>query len=64
MKMVKSNFIGEATKGLYAVSALIRNNLAGQELFFAEAGSKLLQVFYLKIKTALLSYLECVHYCD
>ncbi|KAF3430872.1 hypothetical protein FNV43_RR25602 [Rhamnella rubrinervis] len=43
MKMVKSNFIDEATKGLYAVSALVRNNLAGQELFFAEAGSMLLQ---------------------
>lgn len=58
MKMVKSNFINEATKGLYAVSALVRNNLAGQELFFAEAGSMLLQVFTLKMKKALLSYLS------
>ncbi|XP_059658377.1 uncharacterized protein LOC132304643 isoform X2 [Cornus florida] len=38
MKMVKASFIEEAIKALYAVSALIRNNLDGQELFYAEAG--------------------------
>ncbi|XP_048318693.1 uncharacterized protein LOC107431822 isoform X2 [Ziziphus jujuba] len=43
MKMVKSNFIEEAIKCLYAVSALVQNNLAGQELFIAEAGLLLLQ---------------------
>ncbi|KAF4404685.1 hypothetical protein G4B88_006071 [Cannabis sativa] len=43
MKMVKSDGVEEANKGLYAVSALIRNNLVGQELFFAEAGVQLLQ---------------------
>lgn len=57
MKMVKSNFIEEAIKGLYAVSALVQNSLAGQELFFAEDGLLLLQVIYLRI-TVLLSYLE------
>ncbi|KAL2322237.1 hypothetical protein Fmac_026616 [Flemingia macrophylla] len=43
MKMVKSNSIEEANKALYAVSALIRNNLACQELFYAEAGGWMLQ---------------------
>ncbi|XAR64318.1 hypothetical protein NMG60_11024611 [Bertholletia excelsa] len=43
MKMVKSSFIEEATKALYAVSALIRNNLDGQELFYAESGDLMLQ---------------------
>lgn len=43
MKSVKSNLTEEAIKALYAVSALIRNNVKGQELFFAEAGNILLQ---------------------
>ncbi|XP_020208639.1 nucleotide exchange factor SIL1 isoform X2 [Cajanus cajan] len=43
MKMVKSNSIEEANKALYAVSALIRNNLDSQELFYAEAGGWMLQ---------------------
>ncbi|GAV77412.1 Fes1 domain-containing protein [Cephalotus follicularis] len=43
MKMVKSSFVEEAIKALYAVSALIRNNLAGQEMFYAEAGDLMLQ---------------------
>ncbi|KAI9157747.1 hypothetical protein LWI28_027332 [Acer negundo] len=43
IKMVKSSYIEEAVKALYAVSALIRNNLAGQELFYAEAGDLMLQ---------------------
>ncbi|XP_044462772.1 hsp70 nucleotide exchange factor FES1-like isoform X2 [Mangifera indica] len=43
MKMVKSSFVEEAVKALYAVSALIRNNVAGQELFYAEAGDLMLQ---------------------
>ncbi|KAF7838729.1 Nucleotide exchange factor SIL1 [Senna tora] len=42
-KMVKSNFVEEANKALYAVSALIRNNLAGQELFYTEAGHVMLR---------------------
>lgn len=44
MKMVKSSHVEEATKALFAVSALIRNNLDGQELFYAEAGDLMLQV--------------------
>ncbi|XP_025011943.1 hsp70 nucleotide exchange factor fes1 isoform X2 [Ricinus communis] len=43
MQMVKSNCAEEGIKALYAVSALIRNNLAGQELFYAEAGDQMLQ---------------------
>ncbi|KAA8532230.1 hypothetical protein F0562_032263 [Nyssa sinensis] len=43
MKMVKSSSIEEATKALFAVSALVRNNLDGQELFYAEAGDLMLQ---------------------
>ncbi|KAK7306615.1 hypothetical protein VNO77_44566 [Canavalia gladiata] len=43
MNMVKSNSIEEANKALYAVSALIRNNLASQDLFYAEAGGWMLQ---------------------
>lgn len=43
MKMVKSSFLEEARKALYAVSALIRNNLDGQELFYAETGDLMLQ---------------------
>lgn len=44
MKMVKSSFIEEAVKALYTVSSLIRNNLAGQEMFYVEAGDLMLQV--------------------
>ncbi|XP_062155292.1 hsp70 nucleotide exchange factor FES1 isoform X2 [Alnus glutinosa] len=43
MKMVKSSSVEEAIKALYAVSALIRSNLTGQELFYAEAGDIMLQ---------------------
>lgn len=43
MKMVKSSFIQEAAKALYAISALVRNNVDGQELFYAEAGDLMLQ---------------------
>ncbi|XP_014517152.1 hsp70 nucleotide exchange factor FES1 [Vigna radiata var. radiata] len=43
VKMVNSNSLEEANKALYAVSALIRNNLASQELFYAEAGGWMLQ---------------------
>jgi nucleotide exchange factor SIL1 len=45
--MVKSDSIEEGIKALYAVSALTRNNLASQELFYAEAGGLMLQVNYL-----------------
>jgi hypothetical protein len=47
MKMVKSSSIEEAIKALYAVSALIRSNLTGQDLFYAEAGDIMLQVTYI-----------------
>ncbi|KAI6686784.1 hypothetical protein NL676_032697 [Syzygium grande] len=43
MKMVKSEIVEEAIKAFYAVSALIRNNLAGQQLFYAQAGDLMLQ---------------------
>ncbi|KAE8694102.1 hypothetical protein F3Y22_tig00110788pilonHSYRG00441 [Hibiscus syriacus] len=43
MKMVNSSSADEATKAFYAVSALIRNNVGGQQLFFMEAGDKMLQ---------------------
>ena len=46
LKMVKSNCVEEASKALYAVSALIRSNLTSQELFYAEAGNLMLQVTY------------------
>ncbi|XP_045807570.1 nucleotide exchange factor SIL1 [Trifolium pratense] len=41
--MVKSDSKEEGIKALYAVSAVIRNNLASQELFYAEAGGSMLQ---------------------
>lgn len=50
MKMVKSSSIEEAIKALYAVSALIRSNLTGQELFYAEAGDIMLQVTYIRMR--------------
>jgi hsp70-interacting protein len=34
----------EATKALYAISALIRNNINGQEVFHSEKGVAMLQV--------------------
>ncbi|KAK4779592.1 hypothetical protein SAY87_015698 [Trapa incisa] len=43
MMMVRSSFVEEAIKALYAVSALIRNNFPGQQLFYAEAGDLMLQ---------------------
>ncbi|KAB1201710.1 Hsp70 nucleotide exchange factor fes1 [Morella rubra] len=43
MEMVKSSSTEEATKALYAVSALIRSNSVGQKLFYAEAGDIMLQ---------------------
>ena len=44
MKMVRSDVVEEATKALYAVSALIRNNFDGQKIFYAEAGDLMLKV--------------------
>ncbi|KNA23024.1 hypothetical protein SOVF_028410 [Spinacia oleracea] len=43
VKMVRSDVVDEATKALYAVSALIRNNQNGQEIFYAEAGDLMLK---------------------
>ncbi|XP_074264656.1 hsp70 nucleotide exchange factor FES1-like [Silene latifolia] len=43
IKMVKSDFTEEATKALYAVSAVIRNNVNAQEVFYAEAGDLMLK---------------------
>ncbi|KAL1550550.1 hsp70 nucleotide exchange factor FES1 [Salvia divinorum] len=38
-----SEFVEEAIKALHAISALIRNNLEGQQLFYKEAGDLMLQ---------------------
>lgn len=46
MKLVRSDVVEEAIKALYAVSALIRNNLNGQEKFYAEAGDFMLKVLF------------------
>ncbi|KAK1424506.1 hypothetical protein QVD17_19836 [Tagetes erecta] len=43
MMMVKSSFIDEAIKALYAVSSIIRNNQNGIELFFSEGGDLVVQ---------------------
>lgn len=52
VKMAKSCSVEEAIKALYAISALVRNNLDGQELFFQEAGYSMLQVMCMKIKSS------------
>lgn len=44
IKMVGSSYTEEAIKALYAISALIRNNEHGQELFFLANGHLMLQV--------------------
>lgn len=49
MKMMKSHSTEEAIKALFAVSALIRNNLIGQDMFYQEAGHAMLQVIQVKI---------------
>jgi len=43
IKMVGSSYTEEAIKALYAISALIRNNEHGQELFFVANGNLMLQ---------------------
>ncbi|KAA0039869.1 hsp70 nucleotide exchange factor FES1 [Cucumis melo var. makuwa] len=43
VSMVKSDFVEEAIKALYAISSLVQNNLSGQKLFYAEAGETMLQ---------------------
>ncbi|KAL9151925.1 hypothetical protein ABFS82_11G084100 [Erythranthe guttata] len=43
MEMAHSDFVEEATKSLYAISALIRNYPEGQDLFYMEAGDLMLQ---------------------
>lgn len=48
MERAHSDFIEEAIKALYAISALIRNNPEGQQLFYKEAGDLMLQVKTLK----------------
>lgn len=44
IKMTKSESVEEVIKALFAISALIRNNLVGQELFYSEAGDFMIQV--------------------
>lgn len=43
VRMAKSDFVEEAIKAFYAISSLVRNNLSGQELFYAAAGETMLQ---------------------
>lgn len=43
LKMVRSDSVEEAIKALYAVSAVIRDNLNAQEMFYAEAGDLMLK---------------------
>lgn len=43
MLMVKSSFIEEAIKALYAVSAIVRNNNKGIQLFYSEGGGVIIQ---------------------
>ncbi|KAJ9563942.1 hypothetical protein OSB04_009102 [Centaurea solstitialis] len=43
MMMVKSSFIEEAIKALYAVSAIIRNNPDGLKLFYSGGGDIMIQ---------------------
>ncbi|CAA7019255.1 unnamed protein product [Microthlaspi erraticum] len=43
IKMVNSSSTEEAVKALFAVSALIRNNVAGQDMFYAAHGYIMLQ---------------------
>ncbi|CAE6075923.1 unnamed protein product [Arabidopsis arenosa] len=43
IKMVNSSSAEEAVKALFAVSALIRNNIAGQDMFYAAHGYIMLQ---------------------
>lgn len=43
MMMVKSSFIEEAIKALYAVSAIIRNNPYGLKLFYSGGGDLMIQ---------------------
>lgn len=61
--MVKSSSVEEATKALYAVSALIRSNVAGQELFYAEAGDLMLQVAYIRMRKR-FGIICIADYCD
>ncbi|CAF2111190.1 hypothetical protein YC2023_102028 [Brassica napus] len=43
IKMVNSSSTEEAVKALFAVSALVRNNVAGQDMFYASRGYIMLQ---------------------
>lgn len=43
IKMAESSYTEESIKALYAISALIRNNEYGQELFYAAKGNLMLQ---------------------
>ncbi|XP_058102609.1 uncharacterized protein LOC131246464 isoform X2 [Magnolia sinica] len=60
MKMVKSSFTEEAIKALYAVSAVIRNNFDGQELFYAEAGHVMLQEIMSNSRTDVRLRRKCI----
>ncbi|CAI9093327.1 OLC1v1028802C1 [Oldenlandia corymbosa var. corymbosa] len=43
LKMTKSNSVEEVLRALYAISALIRNNVVGQQLFYGESGDLIIQ---------------------
>uniref|UniRef100_A0A7N0UW13 Nucleotide exchange factor Fes1 domain-containing protein n=1 Tax=Kalanchoe fedtschenkoi TaxID=63787 RepID=A0A7N0UW13_KALFE len=50
MMMVKADSSEEAVKALYAVSAMIRNNIKGQEHFYKESGGLMLQDLLSKLE--------------
>ncbi|CAM8943424.1 unnamed protein product [Rhodiola kirilowii] len=51
LMMVKSDSPEEAVKALYAVSAVIRNNIEGQEHFYKESGGVILQDLLSNLET-------------
>ncbi|CAM8934088.1 unnamed protein product [Rhodiola kirilowii] len=51
LMMVKSDSPEEAVKALYAVSAVIRNNIEGQEHFYKESGGVILQDIMSNLET-------------
>ena len=46
MNMVHSSCIEESSKALFAISAVIRNNVDGLTLFYSHSGFSMLQVIH------------------
>ncbi|KAL7135269.1 hypothetical protein ABFS83_11G082400 [Erythranthe nasuta] len=60
MEMAHSDFVEEATKSLYAISALIRNYPEGQDLFYMEAGDLMLQKILSNSSVDIRLHRKCV----